>query len=186
MSEVNSSNIENQESVLNSLQSQIPESLNIDLPSREAFSSTGEDSIQEANNKAQTAILKLLKDNEEERRKRRKPVLIFVSVLVVLQLVAFNVIIGSLVLGWWGTENIEIAIELMDFLKYYIGAVLVELLGMLAVIITDTFKSYSEPLIKTIASYIWGSAEKKAKVNGSRSNRSRESNELKENDRDDS
>ena len=182
MSDVKFTNKENKDTLLEHLQLSIPESINIEFPSNEALFSSGENSIQEANNKAQIVILKLLKDNEEERRKRRKPVLILISVLVVLQLVAFNAVIGGLVLGWWRTNNIEIATELLNFLKYYIGAVLVELRGMLAVITTDTFKSYSESLIKMITSNIWGGANKFTKLHSRKLKKDKEVEKSKESD----
>ena len=102
---------------------------------------SAEEKIFEANNKAREALLGSYIKEEGLRQQRQKPITIAIIILLSVQLILFNVLIFILVLNGAKTIESEIFSHLLDFLKYYIGAVVVELLGLIATITANTFSS---------------------------------------------
>lgn len=85
--------------------------------------------------------------NEDQKRKHRKAILIIVTTFIAIQLVFFNIVVGfmlsSITLQFSLFKNIDYKTTelILDFLKYYISASIVELLGMLLFIIKNVFDS---------------------------------------------
>ena len=87
-------------------------------------------------------------ENEKNKRNLKPKILYLVCFFIFVQLVIMNlilfVVIISLVLGdgtWYFIRTIDLTIvpEVFDFLKYYITATVVELLGMLYFMIKKVF-----------------------------------------------
>lgn len=100
---------------------------------------------------AQSSILALIADSEKARLEKQKPVLYWVIAFVGSQLLAFNAIIALVI---WSaatnSSNGNFAL-IFEFLKYYIGAVLVELIGMIVFITQSTFKSVTKQMLKIVS-----------------------------------
>lgn len=82
---------------------------------------------------------------ENQKRRFKTFTLGLVSILTVIQMIFFNLIVGyviasiSLDINWFKSLEISFVSEMLSFLKYYIGATVVELLGMLFFIIRYVF-----------------------------------------------
>lgn len=113
--------------------------------------------VDDANAKTKNTLLGLLNQSEEARLSQQKPLLVTIVVCVGAQLLLFNVVIILLIVQWWGTENATIVTGLLEFLKYYIGAVVVELIGMIVFITKSTFTSYAGKMIEKLIGSVWGS-----------------------------
>ncbi len=111
---------------------------------------TVEEKINEANERIRKELLKIYAEEERLRQKRQKPIMISVMVLLFVQLVCFNVLMFILVLDSAKTIEIEVFRLLLDFLKYYIGAVVVELIGLIVTITANTFSSHLSKNISKI------------------------------------
>lgn len=117
-------------------------------------------------NDAKLAIIKSYAKNENERAERQKPLLWIVVGLTALQLIAFNLIIAMIACAAFKTKNSEIILQLFEILKYYIGATVVELIGMVWFITRDTFSSNHIKMMKLMFSdKSDGEAEKKDTTN---------------------
>ncbi len=85
--------------------------------------------------------------NENQKRKHRKAILIIVTIFISVQLVFFNVVVGFMLSSitienpMFKNINSETTELILDFLKYYVSATIVELLGMLLFIIKNVFDS---------------------------------------------
>lgn len=112
--------------------------------------------VDDANTKTKNTLLALLDKSEKARLSQQKPLLVTIGVCVGVQLLLFNVVIILLIIQWWGTENATIVTELLEFLKYYIGAVVVELIGMIVFITKSTFTSYAGKMIEKLVGSVWG------------------------------
>jgi len=73
---------------------------------------------------------------EQAHLKGQKTVSIIIAIVVGLQLIAFNVLIYIVSLGIYDPTRLEL---LLDFMKYYTGAVIVEMLGLCLVIVRGVF-----------------------------------------------
>lgn len=135
-------------SVITELQQSIPQEMQIEMPALSG--ETKDEKIESANEKTRLSLLKILQKSEDARLKQQKPVLYIIGGCVLLQLIFFNVVMAMLVWQWWGTEDTVLATALLDFLKYYIGAVVVELVGMLVFITRSAFTSNSKKIIERI------------------------------------
>ncbi len=82
---------------------------------------------------------------EEQKQKFKTIILRLVSVLTCIQLVFFNAIVAYVIIAfttkisWVKNLKVDVITAILDFLKYYIGATVVELLGMLLFIIRYVF-----------------------------------------------
>lgn len=87
----------------------------------------------------------LLINAERQKQTLRKAIVIFVSVLLFAQLVFFNYIVWLIIHavitqdGIYRHLLVEESANLLSFLKYYISATVVELLGMLFFIVRYAF-----------------------------------------------
>lgn len=103
-------------------------------------------------NDAKLAIIKSYAKNEKERAERQKPLLWIVVGLTALQLIAFNFIIAMIACAAFKTKYSEVILQLFEILKYYIGATVVELIGMVWFITRDTFSSNHIKMMKLMFS----------------------------------
>lgn len=93
-------------------------------------------------------ILEQFKENEIHKRKLKFPTLVIISVLSAIQLLFMNFVIVVVILGLVAGEykilfitSIDSTLlpEIFGFLKFYITATIVELLGMLSIMVTKIF-----------------------------------------------
>lgn len=82
---------------------------------------------------------------EVQKQEFKKKILQLVSILTCIQLVFFNLIVAFVIvafttkISWIKSLKVDAIVAILDFLKYYIGATVVELLGMLLFIIGYVF-----------------------------------------------
>lgn len=104
----------------------------------------------------QRVNLKIITNVENQKLILREKLVVAIKHIIWFQLVFFNIIILIIVLAvtskapFFKDIDIELSIRLFDFLKYYISATIVELLGMLVFILHYVFSkfSWSEILLK--------------------------------------
>ena len=112
--------------------------------------------ISSANEKVAKDVMRIFSDSEEIRLNLQKPIFKAVIFLFALQIIIFNAIIIYLVYKVIGCgmcsikSTPELFIALLDFLKYYIGAVVVEIIGLVAVIIKSTFSLHPSKLVSEL------------------------------------
>ena len=90
------------------------------------------DKVNEYNNDILRAYIK----SEEQHLKQQKPVAIIIAVVLGIQLVLFNVLIYLVALKDF---DIETRTLLLNFMKYYIGAVIVEMLSMCWIVVRGVY-----------------------------------------------
>ena len=115
-----------------------PEDLTVDF---DDHTSNTKSIIEESNEKAKSAIIKSYAKNETERVKRQKYLLWAVVALTAIQMVFFNGVIAGVVYLSFKSGEQETINNIFDILKYYIGATVVELIGMIVYITSGTFSS---------------------------------------------
>lgn len=134
-------------SLKNGLVNEVPDNLQIegqDEPTEEEVNNiidSANSSAISAMDNARLAVLRSYAQNEKERTDRQKPLLYAIVGLTIVQLLVFNLIIG--LIAWWTYKNGEtsVVLQFFDILKYYIGATVVELIGMIWFITRGTFSS---------------------------------------------
>ncbi len=92
-------------------------------------------------------ILKILSNNENQRLKQQRPLLFSIIALLAIQLLLFNGVVIAIVFSLWGTEDPNLLMGLFDFLKYYLGVVVAELVGMLFFVTKNSFSFNSQSVI---------------------------------------
>ena len=91
---------------------------------------------------------KAISEEEKQKRKLRNKLVVAIKHIIWFQLLFFNIVVLVIVLSV--TTDIQIfkdmgedlSIQLFDFLKYYIGATIIELLGMLVLILKFVFSKF--------------------------------------------
>ena len=120
-----------------------------------------QDTIDKVNTEAEIAMLdsraklvNLYIECEKERLNQQKPLLESVIALTRTLIWIFNVIIGlitsAVLIISIVQSDTSVLPALFDFLKYYIGAVLVELVGMLLFIVQGVFSSKYSKIVDCI------------------------------------
>lgn len=145
-------------SSLDFLGTQVPQNPDVNIhQNRVPYQAT----IDNVNAQAQMAMLdsraklvNLFIDCEKERLEQQKPLLNSVIALTKTLIWLFNIIIGLITLAVIVISiiqsNTSVLPDLFDFLKYYIGAVLVELVGMLLFIVQSVFSSKYNKIVDSI------------------------------------
>ena len=93
--------------------------------------------------------LQIIKETSEQKIKLRDRLTKTVRNFIWVQLIFFNIIVGVIVaavtisLPYFKVVDNDLATLLFDFLKYYIGATIVELLGMLVFVLHYAFSDSS-------------------------------------------
>lgn len=88
---------------------------------------------------------RLMLDETKQKLDLRNSIFNFVKGLIIAQLVFFNIItlyalcVVSLNVDWFIELDNEMIANLLEFLKYFIGATIVELLGMLGFVLQFAF-----------------------------------------------
>lgn len=123
----------------------VPTSAKNDLPEQKQNS---QQVIDDINASAFNKLLNILDQSEKERLKQQKPLRNCLLWFIGLQMLVFNVVIGYIVFYVCKEIKLDVISKVMDFLIYYIGAVLVELIGMIWFITKSTFSSSSKEIIK--------------------------------------
>lgn len=117
-----------------------PDDITIDFDNHTSNTNT-KSIIEESNEKAKTAIIKSYAENETERVKRQKYLLWAVVALTAIQMIFFNLVIAGAVFLSFKSGEQDTINSLFDILKYYIGATVVELIGMIVYITSGTFSA---------------------------------------------
>ncbi|MBQ7327196.1 MAG: hypothetical protein IJW93_06970 [Clostridia bacterium] len=89
------------------------------------------------------AIIETYLKSENTHLEQQKTVGIIIAVCVVLQLITFNVLIYLVTLGNYDLERTQ---ALLDFMKYYTGAVIVEMLGLCLVVVNGVYSKSIEKM----------------------------------------
>ena len=83
--------------------------------------------------------------NEKQKRKFRKQIINIIRVFTWIQLIFFNGVVGFIIfattvdVGWLKITELATIQNMLDFLKFYVGATLVELIGLFGIIIRFVF-----------------------------------------------
>lgn len=136
--------------VIDALTNEIPQTTKIDIPKE----TPANEKIDTFNKNAENAIVDAYIKGENLRLDRQKPIIVFISVMLIVQLLAFNTLIFILVFSSFSivAKQTTLFVELLDFLKYYIGAVVVELIGIMVIITKNTFSLHLGKSIEKIMS----------------------------------
>lgn len=139
------------DSAAKTLASQVPSAPESDIPNQKNESDR---IIKQANDKAINAlssIIGLITESERSRLEKQKPVLYCVIGFVGSQLFVFNGLIAfSIIYSAIKNPGIANFSIIFEFLKYYIGAVLVELIGMIVFITKSTFTSSTKEMLNIV------------------------------------
>lgn len=109
-----------------------------------------EDKVNKANQEAQDKLIDAYAQVINQQLILQRPLSAWIIVLFGLQLLILNgIIVFLIVICMKNDATLPI---LLDFLKYYIGAVVVELLGLVAIIIKSTFSSSLPKIIEKVIS----------------------------------
>lgn len=114
---------------------------------------SGNQTIDGMNAHAITSLTNILNNIEGERLKQQKPLRNWLLVFMGLQLLFFNLVIGYVLIKF-SQENGASAAETFDFLKFYMGGSLAELLAMIFFITRNTFASTGQDIVKGLINRI--------------------------------
>ena len=130
MAEKSDSTVHNNEleAIYSLLVSKIPKERKVQVKETEDNS----DKINGYNSK----ILEAYIDSENQHLEQQKPVAIIIAAVLGIQLVVFNILIYIVTLKDFDLQTRTL---LLDFMKYYIGAVIVEMLGMCLIIVRGIY-----------------------------------------------
>lgn len=136
-----------------SLESQVPLVQESRIPNEENTADKTKNIIKQANNQTLESILGFISKSEDARIKRQNPVLYVVLVLTLLQLIVFNGLIAFVIYSAVKTPTAGNLPIILEFLKYYIGAVLVEMIGMIVFITKSTFTSSTKEMLNIVKAF---------------------------------
>lgn len=143
------------------LQQSVPQSVTLDFNERPAIDVT-QAKIATENDKFQLAVIDAYTDNEKARVKRQRWLFGVLVVFTGAQLWFFNKVINTTVSSSFEIimqhEQFDLLTDLYDILKFYIGATVVELIGMIATVTAGTFSSSH---VKTMNMLLKSSKDKK-------------------------
>ena len=143
---------------LGNLSAEVPQHPNINLlQSKVEY----EEEIEDINAKAEAAMIDsrakligLYVECERQRLAQQEPILKSVISINKLLIWLFNIVIVilsvSVVVFAFVKSDVSVLQYLLDFLKYYIGAVVVELIGMLFFIVRGVFSSDYQKIMESV------------------------------------
>lgn len=114
---------------------------------------------------------KLFFESEKQKQSLRSKIVSFIRILIVLQLIFFNFIIGFIIFAVivkctrFNALSTTIVSSLLGFLKYYISATIVELLGMLFFITQYSFSKIDRNYYNGVKQKTKTGKQKKEKTN---------------------
>ena len=133
------------ETFRHNVEGMVPANVENDLPEQKQNS---QQVIDDINASAFNKLLNILDQSEKERLKQQRPLRNCLLWFIGLQMLVFNAVIGYIVFYVCKEIDLDVISKVLDFLIYYIGAVLVELIGMIWFITKSTFSSSSKEIIK--------------------------------------
>lgn len=136
-----------------SLEDQVPSVQEARIPNDENTADKTKNIIKHANNQTLESILGFISKSEDARINRQNPVLYVVLVLTLLQLVVFNGLIVFVIYSAVENPEVRNLSVILEFLRYYIGAVLVEMIGMIVFITKSTFTSSTKEMLNIIKAF---------------------------------
>lgn len=136
------------------LKNLVPDSVTFGLSSS-PFPKSKDEIVDKDNDRASVAIIKTYTEHEIARVKRQKWLLLVIVLLTAGQLIFFNYIIYFTITKSFHTAqleaiNIDVVNNLFTILKYYIGATIVELIGMIWFITKGTFSSDHVKIMESV------------------------------------
>lgn len=135
------------EEVLELFKQSFPHKVKTKLP---VLKDSPEDKVNKANQEAQDKLISAYTQVINQQLTLQRPLSAWIIVLFGLQLLILNgIIVFLIVICMKNDTTLPI---LLEFLKYYIGAVVVELLGLVAIIIKSTFNSSLPKIIEKVIS----------------------------------
>lgn len=148
-------------SALDNLSDEIPQQPNINIPQK---SISYQEEIDDINAKAESAmvdsrakLINLYIDCEKERLNQQKPLLESVIKLTKTLIWLFNIVIGlitvAVIILCFVQSDTSILQNLFDFLKYYVGAVVIELIGMLIFIVKGVFSTNYNKIMESVLGF---------------------------------
>ncbi len=111
---------------------------------------TFKDKIDDANKSVEDKIVDAYVKAETAKLKQQKPIAIFVLVIFLLQLGAFNTIMFFVVLKAITVFESTNFISVIDFLKYYVGAVVIELIALVTIIVKGSYSLNTNKIVEKI------------------------------------
>lgn len=140
------------------MKGEVPQLPSVDVPQKNV---PAEKIISDANQKAKEPILdarikltNLYIECEQKRLEQQKPLLVSIVGLTKTLIWLFNGVIGfitvAVIILCFVKSDVSILERLFDFLKYYVGAVLVELTGMLLFVAKSVFSSNYRKILDNV------------------------------------
>lgn len=133
--------------ILNQLSQSIPNNIEVKIPD---IQKTSDKTVEELNDELKNQVIKSFVKGENQRLSLQKPISNWVFIIFSIQLVIFNFIIFYLILKYLPNLNEESLKLLLDFLKYYIGAVVVEIIGFISIVLKSTFSFNTKKIIENM------------------------------------
>ena len=133
--------------VLELFKESIPDKVKTKLPVAKASS---EDKVTRANEESQDKLIAAYTQVVKQQLKLQRPLSAWIIALFGIQPLILNGIIVFLIVVCMKSETLMPL--LFEFLRYYIGAVVVELLGLVAIIIKSTFSSSLPKIVEKMFS----------------------------------
>lgn len=147
MSDNSQNNDKEFDEILNQLFQSMPNNLEVDIPDVEEVSV---EKIERINDSLQNQIIDSFVKGENQRLSLQKPISNWVFIIFSIQLLVFNFIIFYLIFRHMPNFNNKSFELLLGFLKYYIGAVVVEIVGFVSIVLKSTFSFNSKKIIENI------------------------------------
>ena len=125
----------------------VPKRIKMDIPETESQYTANNainhhnEGVMDTLEDAKIAAIRSFTINENERAKRQRPLLIAILVITAIQCVFFNVLMGGVAFFILKMEEPEVLYQLFEILKWYIGATVVEFIGIIAFIVRATFSN---------------------------------------------
>lgn len=133
--------------IIDVLAEEVPNTLTNTIPSTPSKDEITQ-KIERHNNKmamipgdARSAAVWSFIEHEKQRADRQKPLLYIIAVFTGFQLLVFNIIISVIAGLAFHNGTLDVISLFFDIFKYYIGATVAELIGMLYFITKGTFSS---------------------------------------------
>ena len=165
--EPTSSNAQNttcEDELSKKLQQFVPQNVTLDFDECPTYDAT-QSKIATENDKFQLAVIGAYTDNEKARVRRQRWLFFVLVIFTGAQLWFFNKVINTTVSSSFEIilqyEQFDLLTNLFDILKFYIGATVVELIGMIATVTAGTFSSSH---VKTMNMLLKNSKDKKELV----------------------
>ena len=138
------------EEIIEQFVSFFPKSLQLDISDTKKSKKKSEEKINNANESIEEKIVDAFVASEEQKTSRQKPIANYVLIIFAMQLIAFNLIMFFIVyktINHFETHNF---LEIIEFLKYYVGAVVVELIALVTIIVKGSFTLKSNSIVEQI------------------------------------